>query len=179
MVAAKTTGLSLSEVATRIRTVGQHPCAPLIVSQDVAYLNDNWSAYKAEAGGKLCCVWVRETSGYSLQWWLTRHEAVQRLGEAVRRIADHGVAVWVMNHISSDSYPKVMVVLRTEQRANHGLPVMRPVALRALRRAGLYKSIDKVRACDSCKKLKARIKLLEQTILDLGGTIPGSTKFGE
>jgi hypothetical protein len=173
MAAHQKVGLNLQELAVRLKNIGQHPCAPLIVASDVAYIDTHWADYRGEAGGKTCAQWVREVSGFQLRWWIARHEAVMRLGEAARRILHHRVAVWVATHISEDDYAAAIGVLRTEQRANHGIPVPWPVASKALRKAGLYQPPKRPKAmCESCKRLRERVALLEQTIRDLGGEVP-------
>jgi hypothetical protein len=168
MIANHTPGrLPLNDLATRLKNaVTTGATAPLIVSEDVARLADQWDDYREEAGGVDCTTWLKKICGVGrdLAWWMMRHSAVEALGEASRRVVDHTVAVWITRMRRAPDLEKVMFVLRREQKRNHGIPITKKMAVTVLRAEKLIAPAQH-KTCDRCK-------LLEKVIRDLGGEVP-------
>ncbi len=168
MVAAQRPGLNLQELATRMKAaVSNGATAPLIVAQDVVQLAAHWDEYKQEAGGVECTTWLQSIcgGGINLSWWSARNEAVERLGESCRRTTDHHVAVWAARKLDDESIRRAALILRREQKQNHGVPISMMMARRVFRAEGLIGKV-KHRHCERCR-------LLEKTIRELGGEVPG------
>jgi hypothetical protein len=160
-------GINLHELATRLKNaVTTGATAPLVVAGDVARLAENWEDYRLEAGKVECTTWLQAIcgGGRNLDWWLKRHEAVEKLGEASRRVVDHQVAVWITRLKAAPDLQRVMFVLRREQKKNHGIPLTKEMAVRALRAEELIERA-KHETCGRCR-------ILERVIRELGGEVP-------
>jgi len=156
MAAEQRAGINLQELATRLKNaVTTGATAPLVVAGDVARLAENWAAYREEAGGVACTTWIQGVcgGGRNLAWWMSRHEAVEKLGESTRRTTDHHVAVWLANKIPETEHDRVALIMRREQKQNHGVPISMPMAKRVLRAEGLIDG-SQSKKCRRCEQLE-------------------------
>lgn len=133
---------------------------PLIVAAEIVTLSENWAGYRGEAGGRDCTTWLRDTlgRGKSLAWFTQRHNAVEALGEASRRMMHHEVAVWVSRNVPPEFYAPVKFMLRREQRENGGNPLtLRQAKPRILRVMGAT-AAPNAKQCGRCKELEAQLR---------------------
>lgn len=143
---------------------------PLTIAKEVCEVAENWSAWQDQAKDLGANEWLRLTfgEGKSLAFWQRRHEAVQKLGEAVRRTVHHDVAVWIVNSFEAEADRRAAVQAVMKGRKENGDNCLTLVqARRVVTKALSYKPRHKT--CARCTEKGARIAELEAEVARLRG----------
>lgn len=158
---------SLKELTGRWRSaLASGDCGPLVIAADVVRVGAEWDEkYKEEAGGASCTTWLRRElgPGRNLAWFARRHEAVEHLGESIRRTMHHEVAVWIHDNVPKEAWTKVVMAVTIAAKKQRGVPLTPPQARRVV-----CPIIGKVsgtkRGCSRCSDFEVQVALLEQEI---------------
>jgi len=135
---------------------------PLVIASDVMSIAEDWDRFKEEAGGLTFSQWITREMGNKqrgLAFFRKRHEAVQKLGEDIRRTFHHEVAVYVVNSVPETAWFAIKSELRLACIRNSGTPrtmgQARPIINKILGRVAQQKT------CANCDALARRVAELE------------------
>lgn len=132
---------------------------PLVIAEEVVELTTNWD--KKASNGLEATTWLRRYVGERLAFFEERAEAVQILGESIRRHVDHNVAVTVVRYVKSPELrTKIVEQLIKHSIANRGVPLNSSAAKRKVifPVTGWKKLVD--HKCNRCEQLEAELALL-------------------
>lgn len=134
---------------------------PLLLAPKVIDLTTRWSEYEEEADGLSAHAWLRRElgKGKTLAWFKRRAEAVEKLGEAIRRTVHHEVAVRVANKVPADKQELVIQALM-RARLKNGHCALSPKQADLVIAEIVGKSPNP-KVCRRCIVLEARIAELE------------------
>lgn len=132
---------------------------PLVIAEEIVRISEEWeSRWKAEVeDGLSCSEWLRSNlgEGKGLPYWVKRSEAVQKLGESVRRTINHDAAVWIVGNAPPESWNKLVEELTKQRKC--GVPLTYQQA-RSLCLQILGASATKRKhQCKRCLELEAEI----------------------
>lgn len=137
---------------------------PLTIAKEVVDVAEHWEQWKAQADGMGATDWLKHTfgEGKTLAFWQRRHDAVEKLGEAVRRTFNHDVAVWVAQNVPAEQHKDVVRAIMKARKDNgdNCLSVMQ--ARRVVSTVLDYKPRQKT--CAQCRERDMRILQLEEEL---------------
>ena len=131
---------------------------PLVIASEVVALSKKWEDLRAQAEGKDLTTWLRAAlgPGKGLGYFRKRHEAVKRLGEAIRRTIHHEAAIWLADEVSDLHWPLVKQHCFAAHRKNNKNPVTKAQAIKIVAAVTGKKPIAKV--CSRCEELENFIR---------------------
>lgn len=143
------------------KALSDSACGPLVVAPEVVAVIDDWDAYKDEVGGVPVAAWLRTvfgSRGVGPRFWRQRANAVDELGEAIRRTLHHEVAIWVMSAVPTEQHTRVKRMLMREAKKQHGVPLSPHQARKRVYEMLGWKPKSKTKECKQCMKLEALLR---------------------
>lgn len=153
---------TLRERAKHFRkALAQVDTGPLVLAPEVVELAERWGEFEAEADGLSVNGWLRRElgNGKTLAWFKRRAEAVEKLGEASRRVLHHEVAVYVLQSVPSALWELVVTALAKARLKNGRCALSMKQAERVIREIVGHSPQKKV--CARCLELEAKVAMLE------------------
>ena len=140
---------------------------PLIHAKQVCGLEGMWDRFKRDAGGVSFEKWIRVTCGpeYSARFWRRCNNAVNVLGEHVRRTLHHQVALFIAERLDEANRDGAVTIIGKARRSQNMHLVSLKSAKSLLRKSGHWKPrpVPQKAACLRCKLLE---RLLEKHGID-------------
>ena len=174
----KTTNMDLPSIAgaptTRLgqkakefrQALAQVDTGPLILAPKVIALASEWSEYEAEVEGLAINGWLRRElgAGKTLAWFKRRAEAVDKLGESVRRTLHHEVAVRILGTVPENRWAEIVAALQRARLKNGHCALSPKQADKVIRE--LLGRAPQVKICARCSALEAEIEALKAKLND-------------
>lgn len=136
-------------------------------------LEPHWDRFKGAADGKSLSAWLAQTckdTGMGLAYFRRRYDAVEALGEDVRRWMHHGLAVWLAGQTKDQKQlRRVKEALRKVHRDRDNQPMGEQQGKR-IAKPILGKSVN--HRADGERVAHQRIKQLEDYITAHGLKVP-------
>lgn len=170
----------LMEIAKRLKkALSDTACGPLVVAKDVVDLADRWGDYGTDTDGMSVSQWLVKTCGVGkdLRFFARRHEAVERIGEHIRRTWDHDAAVWAAGAIRDvDHLKRLDEAVVTAMRANGGNPLPESAVVRLAKSVlGQGRKLRSRKPCESCVAKDAEIAVLKARVAELEEMLSAAT----
>jgi hypothetical protein len=153
------------------RALTEGATGPLVIAREVVEISERWDDYREEVGGLTVSAFLRRElgRGRDLAFFRRRARAVERLGEDVRRVLHHEVAVWIDQNFEGEESARAAWGLRmATKKDHHGVPFSlaqaKPIVLKLLGR-----KTEKVpRTCERCALLEEENRILREKLEERG-----------
>lgn len=154
------------------KALNDSACGPNVIAADVVAVADNWSLYKADAGGLTANQFCRKFLEMHVSFFTRRANAMERFGYEARRSIHHEVAVWVCALVHDElTFERIKKALYEEKVKRGGnVPSMAkciPIVNKILMRIPSH-IVDE----NELQRLRKRVDQLEKFIARNGLRIP-------
>lgn len=153
--------MTLSDKVKRAReAMSDADVGPLVAAEIICDVVENWAQYRQEAGDVTYNTWLRREfgRGRTYAWFKRRLTAVQTFGESIRRMANHHLAVWMVQNIPQSQRGDALVLLGQMYVGNHRVPVTLAYGSESLRTH--LEITPRAKHCPRCEILEAQLRQL-------------------